>query len=90
MHSPLPPQADVMAPVTSAIPGTSIVLATFDSVLYQQGMCPQVRPQQLTSGWAPEVAAQAPEFGVVPYPTAVTQVVGTRLPSFLEFEGTCS
>ena len=79
-----------MAPVSSAVAGTSVVSATFDGVLYQQGMCPQVPLQQLTSGWALEGAAPAPEFGVGPNPTAVTQVVGTSLPSFLEFEGTCS
>ena len=90
LRSPLPPQACVMAPVSSAVASTSVVLATFDGVLFQQGMCPEVLPRQSTSGWVPEGAAPALEVGVGPNPTAVTQVVGTSFPLFLEFEGTCS
>ena len=44
LRSPLPPQAGVMAPVSSAVASTSVVSATFDGVLYQQEMCPQVSP----------------------------------------------
>ena len=72
-----------MAPVSSVVTSTSVVSATFDGVLHQQGMCPEIPPRQLTSGWAPEV-------GVDPNPTAMTQVVGTSFPLFLEFEGMCS
>ena len=60
LRSPLPHQACVMAPVSSAVADTSVVSATFDGVLYQHGIWPQVPPWQLTSGWAPEGAAPAP------------------------------
>ena len=42
LRSPFPPQACVMAPVSSTVASTSVVLAIFDGVLHQQGMCPQV------------------------------------------------
>ena len=82
LRSPLPPQAGVMALVSSAVASTSVVSTTFDGVLYQQGMYPQVPPRQLTSGWAPEGAAPALEVGVGPNHTAVAQVVRTSLSSF--------
>ena len=44
----------------------------------------------MTSGWAPEGPASALEVVVGPYPSAVTQVVGTSLPSLLESEGMSS
>ena len=82
--SPLPPQACVMAPVSSAVISTSVVSATFDGVLYQQGMCPEVPSRQLTSGWVPEGAAPVPEVGVGSNYTAVTQVVGMSFPHLRE------
>ena len=52
--------------------------------------CPKGSPRQMTSGWAPEGPASALEVVVGLYPSAVTQVVGTSLPSFFESEGISS